>query len=62
MWLSKNQKDVLLWKDVYIVCNLMDADLDYVIKSGQEVSNDHVQYFTAQLLSGVAYLHIAALV
>ena len=49
--------NVLLWKDVYVVYELMDTDLDYVIKSGQEISEDHVQYFTSQLLAGIAYLH-----
>ena len=49
--------NVLLWKDVYAVYDLMDTDLEYVIKSGQEITNDHVKYFSAQLLSGIAYLH-----
>ena len=45
--------NVLLWKDVYVVYELMDTDLDYVIKSGQEISDDHVQYITSQLLAGI---------
>ena len=49
--------NVLLWKDVYMVYELMDTDLDYVIKSGQEISDDHVQYFSSQLLTGISYLH-----
>ena len=49
--------NVLLWKDVYIVSELMDTDLHYVIESGQSLTDDHVQYFTAQLLAGIAYLH-----
>jgi len=49
--------NVLLWKDVYIVSELMDTDLHYVIESGQEITDDHVQFFTAQLLAGIAYLH-----
>ena len=48
--------NVLLWKDVYVVYELMDTDLEYVIKSGQEISDDHVQYISAQLLNGIAYL------
>ena len=47
---------------VYLVCELMDTDLNYVIQSGQEITDDHVQYFTAQLLSGVAYLHRCSVV
>jgi len=42
---------------VYIVSELMDTDLHYVIESGQEITDDHVQFFTAQLLAGIAYLH-----
>ena len=49
--------NVLLWKDVYMVYELMDTDLDYVIKSGQEITDDHVQYFSSQLLTGISYLH-----
>ena len=49
--------NVLLWKDVYTVSELMDTDLNYVITSGQEITDDHVQYFTAQLLAGISYLH-----
>jgi serine/threonine protein kinase len=49
--------NVLLWKDVYIVSELMDTDLHYVIESGQAISDDHIQCFTAQLLEGVGYLH-----
>ena len=35
--------NVLMWKDVYVVSELMDTDLDYVITSGQEITDDHVQ-------------------
>ena len=48
--------NVLLWKDVYMVYELMDTDLDYVIKSGQEISEEHVRYFSSQILMGIAYL------
>ena len=54
--------NVLLWKDVYIASELMDTDLNYVIMSGQELTRDHVQYFTAQLLSGIQYLHRCSVV
>ena len=54
--------NVMLWKDVYVVYELMDTDLDYVIKSGQEITNDHVQYLTSQLLCGIAYLHRCSVV
>ena len=45
------------WKDIYLVTDLMDTDMHYVISSGQELSDDHIQYFMFQLLSGLAHLH-----
>jgi len=54
--------NVLRWKDVYMVTDLMDTDLLYILKSGQEFSDDHVQYLTYQLLSGLAFLHSANVV
>jgi len=49
--------NVLLWRDLYMVTDLMDTDMHYVISSGQELSDDHIQYFMFQLLSGLAHLH-----
>lgn len=54
--------NVLLWKDVYVVYELLDTDLEYVIRSGQEISDDHVQYISSQLLSGIDYLHRCSVV
>lgn len=47
------------FKDVYLVYELMDTDLHQIIKSSQELSNDHCQYFIFQLLRGLKYLHSA---
>lgn len=57
-------KDVMMpvhksFKDVYLVYELMDTDLHQIIKSSQELSNDHCQYFLFQLLRGLKYLHSA---
>ncbi|KAL5713313.1 mitogen-activated protein kinase [Ranunculus cassubicifolius] len=58
-------KDVMVpihktsFKDVYLVYELMDTDLHQIIKSSQELSNDHCQYFLFQLLRGLKYLHSA---
>ena len=49
--------NVLLWKDVYMVSELMDTDLNYVIESGQTITTEHVQCFTYQLLCGISYIH-----
>ena len=54
--------NVMLWKDIYLVTDLMDTDLHHVISSKQELSDDHVQYFVYQLLAGVAHLHAANVV
>ncbi|KAJ8439771.1 hypothetical protein Cgig2_009595 [Carnegiea gigantea] len=47
------------FKDVYMVYELMDTDLDHIIKSSQRLSNDHCKYFLFQLLRGLKYLHSA---
>ncbi|XP_048575079.1 mitogen-activated protein kinase 4-like [Triticum urartu] len=58
-------KDVMMpirrrsFKDVYLVSELMDTDLQYIINSSQTLSNDHCQYFLLQLLRGLKYLHSA---
>ncbi|MCO5560894.1 hypothetical protein L7F22_014514 [Adiantum nelumboides] len=47
------------YKDVYIVTELMDADLHHIIKTSQELTEDHYQYFLYQLLRGLKYIHSA---
>jgi serine/threonine protein kinase len=37
------------FKDIYIVTDLMDTDLNRIIRSTQELSDDHVRYFTYQV-------------
>ena len=36
------------WKDVYLVTELMDTDLHYIIHSKQGLTDDHIQYFVYQ--------------
>ncbi|KAL9226292.1 hypothetical protein vseg_002123 [Gypsophila vaccaria] len=61
-------KDVMIssmqsiFKDVYMVYELMDCDLEKIIYSEQSLSYDHVKYFMFQLLRGVNYLHSANIV
>ena len=38
------------------------ADLHQIIKSGQALSNEHVQYFLYQVLRGMKYIHSASVV
>jgi len=47
------------WKDVYLVTELMDTDLHYIIHSKQALSDDHVQYFIYQILRGLKAVHSA---
>mmetsp|Transcript_9846 Transcript_9846/g.21011 ORF Transcript_9846/g.21011 Transcript_9846/m.21011 type:complete len:366 (-) Transcript_9846:174-1271(-) len=47
------------WKDVYLVTELMDTDLHYIIHSKQSLSDDHIQYFVYQILRGLKAIHSA---
>ena len=47
------------WKDVYIVSELMDTDLHYIIHSKQALTDDHIQYFIYQILRGLKAIHSA---
>ncbi|KIZ03810.1 extracellular signal-regulated kinase1/2 [Monoraphidium neglectum] len=48
------------FKDVYLVYDLMDTDLHQIIRSPQPLSEDHISYFTYQLLRGLKYIHSAS--
>lgn len=45
--------------DVYIATELMDTDLHQIIRSNQDLSEEHSQYFLYQLLRGLKYIHSA---
>ncbi|TXG73945.1 hypothetical protein EZV62_002524 [Acer yangbiense] len=47
------------FNDVYIVYDLMDTDLNQIIRSNQALTDDHCQYFLYQLLRGLKYIHSA---
>lgn len=47
-----------LFKEVYIVQELMETDLYKLLKS-QTLSNDHICYFVYQILRGLKYIHSA---
>ena len=47
------------WNDLYIVLERCDADLHFVIHSGQTLSSAHIQWFMYQLLRGVKAIHSA---
>lgn len=48
------------FNDVYIVSELMDTDLHQIIRSNQQLNDDHCQYFLYQLLRGLKYVHSAS--
>ena len=43
----------------YIVTELMDTDLEVILKSKQALSEQHIQYFVYQMLCAVRYIHSA---
>ncbi|TFK51747.1 Pkinase-domain-containing protein [Heliocybe sulcata] len=48
--------------EIYIFMEPMEADLHQIIKSGQQLTNEHVQYFLYQILRGMKYIHSASVV
>jgi len=45
------------FNDLYIVYELMEADLTTLLSSDEPLSNDHIRFFFYQLLKGIKYLH-----
>mmetsp|Transcript_29138 Transcript_29138/g.48988 ORF Transcript_29138/g.48988 Transcript_29138/m.48988 type:complete len:415 (+) Transcript_29138:129-1373(+) len=45
--------------DIYIVTNLMESDLERIIRSRQVLTDQHLQYFLFQILRGLKYVHSA---
>ncbi|KAF5388652.1 hypothetical protein D9757_004811 [Collybiopsis confluens] len=48
--------------EVYIFMEPMEADLHQIIKSGQHLTSEHVQYFLYQILRGMKYVHSAHII
>ncbi|KAJ7583293.1 kinase-like protein [Mycena floridula] len=48
--------------ELYIFMEPMEADLHQIIRSGQKLSNEHVQYFLYQILRGMKYVHSASVI
>lgn len=57
--LPKSRSD---FKDVYIITELMDHDLNELIKSDIEFTPDVIQFFLYQILRGVNYIHSAKII
>lgn len=45
--------------DIYIVTNLMESDLERIIRSRQSLTDQHFQYFLYQILRALKYVHSA---
>lgn len=52
--------DGMQFGDVYTVTELMDTDLHQIITSGQELSDEHCQYFLYQILKALKHIHSAS--
>ncbi|KAH1043515.1 hypothetical protein GLYMA_09G177300v4 [Glycine max] len=47
------------FRDVYVVFELMESDLHQVIKSNDDLTPEHYQFFLYQLLRGLKFIHTA---
>ena len=45
------------FKDIYVVFELMESDLDQVIKANDDLTPEHHQFFLYQLLRALKYIH-----
>lgn len=45
------------FQDIYVVFELMDTDLDQVIKANDDLTPDHHKFFLYQLLRPLKYIH-----
>jgi len=50
---------IIDFKDIYIVTDLMESDLDRIISSSQPLTEQHFQYFIYQVLRGMKFVHSA---
>ncbi len=46
----------------YLITDVMDTDLSYIIRSGQPITPSHVKFFLYQVLRGVKYIHSVGIV
>ncbi|ORY05440.1 Pkinase-domain-containing protein [Basidiobolus meristosporus CBS 931.73] len=47
------------FQEIYLVQELMEADLHQIIRSKQSLTNSHYQYFIYQICRGLKYIHSA---
>ncbi|CAL2033482.1 unnamed protein product [Caenorhabditis brenneri] len=49
-------------RDIYLVMDLMETDLNKVLQSTQDLQEDHFRYFFYQIVRGLKYLHSAGII
>jgi serine/threonine protein kinase len=47
--------------DIYAVFEIMETDLGSIVKSTQDLSMEHIQFFLYQILRGMKYVHSAGI-
>jgi serine/threonine protein kinase len=55
-------RNLATFSELYIVFEIMETDLAQIIRSTQSLKDEHVQYFTYQLLCALEYLHAESIV
>lgn len=49
------------FEEIYAVFECLETDLASIIKSSQELSGEHIQFFLYQVLRGMKYVHSAGI-
>ncbi|KAI9355098.1 kinase-like domain-containing protein [Zopfochytrium polystomum] len=57
--LDMDVSDVTNFNEIYLVQELMEADLHQIIRSEQPLTDAHFQYFLYQICRGMKYIHSA---
>lgn len=57
-----NNSDKKKIGDIYLVFEKMDTDLYKIIKSNQELSDDHYKFILYQILRALHFLHSANII
>jgi mitogen-activated protein kinase 1/3 len=50
------------FEDIYVVMEFMETDLYKTIYSANRLTDEHLQYFTYQILAGLHYIHSAGVI
>jgi len=57
-----DQSEIDIYEDVYLVMEKMETNLAKVIRSKQNLTDRHYQFFIYQLLRGLKYIHSAGVI